>query len=191
MGELKYKINLNKASNRLDQFEKQQEQRKTIMLGFFFFLLIAATGVSVYFSLQTEQKIDAYEDELARIESEIQTLSASSQYLSPEDIFALAELANNRLTWTEKLNVLGKILPRDVTITEFYYDQSMNVLRIKGISRVRGDMRDLDLVVSIIDLLEKNDEFSKDFADIRFSSSTRVKFRNQELIEFEIECFVG
>ncbi len=191
MTNVKYKINLNKASNRLDQFEQAQVRRRIVAFGLFFFLLVAVTGVAVYFSLTTEKRIQAYEDEVAQIDSEIEALTASSQYLSPQDIFALAELANNRLTWTEKFNVLGKILPPDVTITELYYDEGFNVLRIKGISKVKANTRDLDLVVSIINLIEKDDDFAKDFMDIRFSSSTRIKFREQELIEFEIECLVG
>lgn len=191
MSKVIYKINLNKASNRLDQFEKQQEQRRVFAIGFFFFLLVAVTAVAVYFSMQTQNRIKAYEEEVAQIDAEIEALAASSQYLSPQDIFALAELANTRLTWTEKFNVLGKVLPEDVTITELYYDESLNVLRIKGISKVKGGLRDLDLVVSIINLIENNEDFAKDFIDIRFSSSNRIKFREQELIEFEIECLVG
>lgn len=191
MNKVKYSINLNKASNRLDQFEQAQQRRRVVALGFGFFMLVAITSVAVFFSMQTESRINAYEDELSKIDSEIEALTVSSRYLSPQDIFALAELANTRLTWTEKFNVLGRVLPGDVTVTELYYDQSLNVLRIKGISKVKANTRDLDLVVSIINLIKKDENFAKDFVDIRFSSSTRIKFREQELIEFQIECLVG
>jgi len=133
----------------------------------------------------------ANQAELDKIDSDIDALSASSQYLSPDDIFALAELANKRMTWTEKFNVLGKILPKDVAITEMYYDYQVRVLRIKGISRVNPQLKDLDLVVSIVDLIKNNKDFSKNFADIRFTSSTRIKHDTQEMVEFEIECLVG
>jgi Tfp pilus assembly protein PilN len=186
-----YRINLNKASNRLDQFEQQQKKRRVVAIGFFLFLLVAVTGVAVFFSLQTQKQINAYEAELDNINNEIDKLEASSQYLSPEDIFALAELANTRLTWTEKFNLLGKIIPSDVSITEIYYDYQLKSLRIKGVSKVKPNMRDLDLVVSIVDRIKNNDDFAKDFADIRFTSSTRVKRGEQDLVEFEIECLVG
>ena len=191
MGNIIYKINLNKASNRLDQFEVQQKRRRTAALAFFFVLLVGVTGVAIFFTLQTQNKIDGYQAELKKIETDTEALSASSQYLSPDDIFALAELANKRMTWTEKFNVLGKILPKDVAITEMYYDYQIKVLRIKGISRVNPQLKDLDLVVSIVDLIKNNKDFSKNFADIRFTSSTRIKHDTQEMVEFEIECLVG
>ena len=191
MGNIAYKINLNKASNRLDQFEMQQKRRRTVALAFFFVALAAVTGVAIFFTIQTQQKINDYQAELTKIETETAALTASSQYLSPDDIFALAELANKRMTWTEKFNVLGKILPKDVAITELYYDYQVKILRIKGISRVNPQMKDLDLVVSIVDIIKNNKDFAKNFADIRFTSSTRIKHDTQEMVQFEIECLVG
>ena len=191
MGNIVYRINLNKASNRLDQFEQQQQRRRVITLSFFLFVLVVVTGVAVFYALQTQGRISSYQQELTKIDEEIKQLEASAQYLSPEDIFALAELADSRLTWTEKLNVLGKIMPQDVAITELYYDYQIRSLRIKGISRVKAQTRDLDLVMSIVNLIKDNKDFNKDFVDIRFSSSTRIKHHGQDMIEFEIECLVG
>ena len=191
MSTIVYKINLNKASNRLDQFEQKQQKRRVAAIVFFFAVLVGITAVSVVFSQQTQMKIKNLESEMAVIDQEITQLSASSQYLSPEDIFALSQLATTRMTWTEKFNVLGQILPRDVALTELYYDYQINSLRIKGISRVNPEMKDLDLVVSIVNLIKNNADFSKDFIDIKFSSSTRIKHQEQEIIEFEIECLVG
>jgi len=191
MSNIIYKINLNKASNRLDQFEQKLKKRRVAAIVFFFVILLCITAVSAVFSQRTQMKIKNMESELALIDQEIAQLSASSQYLSPEDIFALSQLATTRMTWTEKLNVLGQILPRDVAITELYYDYQVNSLRIKGISRVNPEMKDLDLVVSIVNLIKNNKDFSKDFIDIKFSSSTRIKHNDQEIIQFEIECLVG
>jgi len=191
MANIVYKINLNKASNRLDQYEQRQKKRRVAAMVFFFVVLIGITAVSVVFSQQTRIKIKSLESKLAGIDQEIEQLSASSQYLSPDDIFALSQLATTRMTWTEKLNVLGQILPRDIAITELYYDYQINSLRIKGISRVKPEMRDLDLVVSIVNLIKNNTDFAKDFVDIKFSSSTRIKHQEQEIIEFEIDCLVG
>jgi len=191
MGPKLYRVNLNKASNRLDQFEQKQKHRRVMALGFYFVVVLAITALAIFKSVKTQAVIDGYRGELAKIEEEISSLEASAEYLSPEDIFALAELAQTRMTWTEKLDVLGKILPRDVAVTELSYDNLTKTLMIKGISKVKPSMRDLDLVVSIIDLIKANKNFSKDFSDIKFSSSTRVKYSQQEFVEFEIACLVG
>jgi len=58
MTNIVYKINLNKAANRLDQFEHKQKRRRRIALGFFFVLLFAVAGVSTFYTLQTQKRID-------------------------------------------------------------------------------------------------------------------------------------
>lgn len=186
-----YKINLNKISNRLDQFQEKQKRRRVFAIGFYFFVILIITSLAIGKSIHTQRIINDLKAELASIQDEIDRLEASSDYLSPEDIFALAELANTRLTWTEKLDVLGKILPRDVTITGLNYDYQINTLMIKGISKVNPQLKDLDLVVSIINLIKSNVDFYSDFSDIRFYSSNRIKHKGQEIVEFEIACLVG
>ena len=160
-------------------------------LGFYFLIILAITILAVFKSVQTQKTIDKYQADLNQVQSDINNLEEISEYLSPEDIYALDELASQRQTWTEKLNVLGRILPKDVAITDLFYDDQLKSLTIKGISRVRPETKDLDLVVSIINLIKNDKDFAKNFSDIKFSSSTRVKYQNQELVEFEIACLVG
>jgi cell division protein FtsB len=183
-----YKINLNKASNRLDQFESGRKKRKIISLALFFILVLAGIGFAGYKSYKIQELIKSREAELHAIEAKIDQLEASSEYLSPEDIFTLANVAKNRLTWSEKIALLGGILPRDVAITELSYDDNIKAFVIKGISKVKTDLKDLDLVVSIIDVLKANADFSSDFAEIKFQSSQRVKHNEQEIVKFEIAC---
>jgi hypothetical protein len=183
-----YKINLNKASNRLDQFESGRKRRKYISLAVFFVLILGGIGFAGYKTLQVQKVIDGQEAELRSIETKIEQLEVSSDYLSPEDIFTLANVTKSRLTWSEKLALLGSILPKDVAITELSYDDDIMAFVIKGVSKVRADMKDLDLVVSIIDILKAKTEFSSDFAEIKFQSSQRIKHEEQEIVRFEIAC---
>jgi hypothetical protein len=185
-----YKINLNKASNRIDQYENTQKRRRIISMSLFLVLLLAGSGFVVYKTNQVQKIISEKKAELAEIQNKIDQLEASTEYLSPEDIFTLSHVARGRLTWSEKLAVLADILPKDVAITELTYDSNMKAFMIKGVSKVRLDMKDLDLVVSIIDLLKAQPEFSKDFAEIKFQSSQRIKHTDQEIVRFEIACLL-
>lgn len=186
-----YKINLNKASNRLDQFAQKQQRRVIMALGTYFLVTILIAGFVIYKAMQYQRTINSLKDNLAQIDSEIDRLQASSEFLSPQDIYTLAELANNRLTWTEKLDVLGRILPKEVTLTGLEYDYQVNSLTIKGITKVSSRIKDLDVINSIIDIIKSDPNFSSGFADIKFGGSDRVKRQNQELISFEIYCLVG
>lgn len=186
-----YKINLNKASNRLDQFAQRQQRRVVMAMGTYFLVIVIIAGFVIYKAMQNQRTIDSLKGNLAQIDSEIDRLQASSEFLSPQDIYTLAELANNRLTWTEKLDVLGKILPKEVTLTGLDYDYQVNSLTIKGITKVSIRMKDLDVINSIIDIIKADPNFSSGFVDIKFGGSDRVKRQNQELISFEIYCLVG
>lgn len=185
-----YSINLNKASNRLDQFERSQQRKKAYSLVLFFVLILTAMGAVVYKTYRVQKTVDRYRAEYQSIEERINKLEASSDYLSPEDIFTLANITRERMTWSEKLAILGNILPRDVAITELSYDGGTNSFMIKGISKVRAGMKDLDLVVAIINVVKANEDFSSDFSEIKFQSSQRIKHREQEMVKFEIACLI-
>jgi len=186
-----YKINLNKASNRMDQFAQRQQRRVVIAMGTYFLVIVLIAGFVIYKAMQNQRTINSLKGNLAQIDGEIDRLQASSEFLSPQDIYTLAELANNRLTWTEKLDVLGRILPKEVTLTGLDYDYQVNSLTIKGITKVSIRMKDLDVINSIIDIIKADPNFSSGFVDIKFGGSDRVKRQNQELIAFEIYCLVG
>lgn len=185
-----YSINLNKASNRLDQFEQAQKRRKALSFAFLFAIILAAMGVIVFKTFQVQKTIEQYRAEYRLIEDRIAQLEASSDYLSPEDVYTLANVTGERLTWSEKLSVLGNILPKDVAITELSYDGNLNAFLIKGISRVRPGMKDLDLVVAIINLVKAQEDFSSDFSEIKFQSSQRIRHQDQEIVKFEIACLI-
>jgi hypothetical protein len=156
----------------------------------FFIFIFAAMGFAVYKTTQLQTLIDFQKAELESIQEKIDQLEASSDYLSPEDIFTLATVARGRLTWSRKLSILGNILPKDVAITELTYDETMNAFVIKGISKIKTEMKDLDLVVSIIDIIKAEENFSSDFSEIKFQSSQRVKRGEQEIVKFEIACLL-
>ena len=185
-----YSINLNKASNRLDQFEEAQKRRKAATVAVFLLILAVMMGAVGYKAYLTQETINGLQAELNEIDNKIAQLESSSDYLSPEDLFTLANITMSRKVWSEKMQVLGNILPKDVAITELSYDHEVKAFIIKGISKVKQEKKDLDLVVAIINLVKAQEDFSRDFSDIKFQSSRRVKFEDQELVRFEIACLL-
>ena len=92
-----FSINLNKASNRLDQFEQMQRRRKVVTIAAFYAVMILIAAAVGYRSYRTDLKIDRMREEVAAIEEKIAKLESSTDYLSPEDIFTLSEVATSRL----------------------------------------------------------------------------------------------
>jgi len=184
------KINLNKASNRIDQFEQAQKRKRMFSIIMFFIAIFVVIGVMGYRSYEKQVVIDNLRSELTEIENKISELEASSDFLSPEDIFTLSEVTKSRLIWSEKIGVIGNILPKDVALTELHFDSRINAFIIKGISKVKPNMKDLDLVVAIINIVKSQDDFSSDFSDIKFQSSQRFKHNEQEMVKFSIACLV-
>ncbi len=185
-----YRINLNKASNRLDQADQARRKKRIAIIASFFLLLIIGMSAVVYRTYLTQQVIKADKAQLQEIEDKIEKLEASSDYISPEDIYLLNQVARNRRIWSDKLSILDKALPKDVAITEMNFDASLNTFVIKGISKVKLDMKDLDLVVGIIDLLKSQQDFYKDFSEVKFQMSQRIKYHEQEMVRFEIACLL-
>jgi len=185
-----YRINLNKASNRLDQFEQQKKRRRVFTIAAFFILLAVAAGAIVYKTQQTNKAIEAKQAELQEIVDKINQLEASSDFLSPEDVFLLAQVTQNRMLWSNKIAILGNTLPDDVALTEIVLDRGSNAFIIKGISKVKPGMKDLDLVMAIIDLLKSKPDFHVNFSEIKFQMSQRVRHQEQEIVKFEIACLL-
>ena len=185
-----YRINLNKSSNRLDQFEQQKRRRRILTIASFFILLLAAVGAIVYKTQQTNKIIESKRAELKDIEDRIAQLTASSDFLSPEDIFLLSQVTQNRMLWSDKIAILGNILPEDVVITQLVLDRGLNAFVIKGVSKVKAGMQDLDLVMSIIDILKSQPDFTPNFSEIKFQMSQRIKHQEQEMVKFEIACLL-
>ncbi|MCP4633344.1 MAG: hypothetical protein GY855_10495 [candidate division Zixibacteria bacterium] len=179
-----FKINLNKASNRLDIYE-QKKKHKAVMMGVFYWVIVVAIiGSIAYFTKETSNRIDLKRDAIAQLESQIQALETSESYISKEDVYALADLANRRVDWARRLIGIADALPKDIAITEL--DFNGDLLVIKGISRVKTRQKDLDRVMDIIDRIKAGSESKFDFANMKFKFSNRIKHKEQEILNFEI-----
>jgi Tfp pilus assembly protein PilN len=155
------------------------------MMGVLYWVvIILIIGTTVYFTNQTSKKIDRKVNTIDELKSQIQALETAESYISREDVYALADLANRRIEWARKLIGLSEALPRDIAITELDFNGS--ILTIKGISKVKTRQKDLDRVMDIIDRIKTNAESKLDFTNMKFKFSNRIKHKEQEILSFEI-----
>jgi Tfp pilus assembly protein PilN len=183
-----FRINLNKASNRLDLYQQKRRKKELLGVGAFVVMILLVSAVGLYFGHQSESRIEAKRDTIAKLDRQMAELESSEEYISQEDVFALAELVDSRLLWTEKLAHLGEVLPDDIALTEVSFDQER--LTVRGISKLRPRQSDLDLVVSILDRIKADPVLSEGFGTAKFQLSNRIRYEEQEILDFEIACNV-
>lgn len=180
------RINLNKASNRLDLYQQKRKRKQSLGVGAFVVVILLVTAVGFYFAYLTNSQIESKRRTIAKLDREITELESSEGYISQEDVFALAALVENRLLWAKKLAHLAQVLPDDIALTELNFDQQR--LTIRGISKLRPHQSDLDLVVSILDRIKTDPVLKEGFGAVRFQLSNRVKYEEQQILDFEIAC---
>lgn len=184
-----FKINLNKAANRLDIYEQNKRRKSATMVAFYVIVVFLLIGISGYFTYTTQKEIDQKKEILANIEEQIEELEASDTYISRDDVYGLVDLVDMRVDWARRLLLLARSLPRDIAITELNYRS--NYLTIKGISKVKKRQKDLDRVMEIIRDIQSREETQNMFAGLKFRSSNRISHNDQEVLNFEIGCPVN
>ncbi|KPJ50433.1 MAG: hypothetical protein AMJ41_01385 [candidate division Zixibacteria bacterium DG_27] len=181
-----FRINLNKASNRLDLYQQRRRKRQLLTVGAYVVSILLISAVALYFGYLTRSQMEAKRETITELDRKIAELESSEEYISQEDLFALANLVERRLLWAEKLAHLAEVLPEDIALTEVGFDQER--LTIRGISKLRPRQSDLDLVVSILDRIKADPALSEGFAEVKFQLSNRIRYEEQEILDFEIAC---
>jgi len=180
------KINLNQASSKAARLELRRERLRwsvfagvlLLLAGAFTFLLVE----NVEFNRIVEQK----ENQINEIKAQIESLKQEGRNLAKEDILAMADLANRRTLWAEKLNALGRLMPHDMAITNLAFKD--RYLDIAGVSRIYPDEREFDIIEEFIDRLKGDPVFAADFSEIKFSSFSRMTILNQDVVNFEVRA---
>ena len=87
--------------------------------------------------------------------------------------------------WAPKLIGLSEITPDDMAITDIEFENKR--LRISAVSSLSKGQKEFSVVEDFMARIEENEEFNKDFKDIKFDELEKAVVRNQEILSFRIE----
>ncbi len=183
-----FSINLNKSEGLAEREARWRKRRERIIIGAF--LVIFAFLALYAFGNHQElcRIIDQKEQKIAEIDRRLDELERTGKNISKNDVLTLTRMEKERFLWAHKIKALAEILPQDVVITLLEYNNKQ--LRIKAISKIMSDEKEFDKVSELMNVLKTTPFFYREFSNIRFSQSHRVKIETQEILSITITCAI-
>ena len=156
------KINLNQTVSKAQKDFIKQEQKRWYIFSFVCVLFVS-TIIWLFF------------------------INSRMQYVIDErNNTNLYKVESKRIFWTEKLIALSKITPDDMAITKIEFKGKK--LYISAISNIGSGEKEFTVVENFMKKIDLNNEFNKDFKDIKFDFLDKEKTKNDELLKFKVEA---
>jgi len=182
-------IDLNQTVNRFQLEEIKLERTRWIIFSIISMIML---GLSIWFFIlnsSSNSLISSRGVIINEIDTEINELKKDGQInLAKKNIESLYKLENERIFWVNKLQTLADITPINMAITELEFNKKK--FSISAVTRLGDDSKEFDVIEYFIELLKKNEYFSKDFTSIKFSNSERINSRGTEIFTFKVDCLL-
>ena len=182
-------IDLNQTVNRFQLEEIKLERTRWIIFSIISMIML---GLSIWFFIlnsSSNSLISSRGVIINEINTEINELKKEGQInLAKKNIESLYKLEHERIFWVNKLQTLADITPINMAITELEFNKKK--FSISAVTRLGDDSKEFDVIEYFIELLKKNEYFSKDFTSIKFSSSERINSRGAEIFTFKVDCLL-
>lgn len=179
-----FHINLNKLED--PSAARRLKAREVLVFAAFalVYCLFAGLGGHVYGKLN--KKGHAFGKAARQLETEINRLEQSENYISEFEVRELYRLNNQRVLWTGKLETLAAEVGAHVAVTGLRYVHGK--LTIEAIARMRNGRNQFNIISDFMSRLKADGRFIKDFPQVEFLSSKRQEYEGQTYIKFELLC---
>ena len=178
------KINLNQTVSKAQKDFIEQEQKRWYIFSFVCVLFVSTIIWLFFINSRMQYVIDERNNTIDTIIADTAKLKSSGQInLSKKDINNLYKVESKRIFWTEKLIALSKITPDDMAITKIEFKGKK--LNISAISNIGSGEKEFTVVENFMKKIDLNNEFNKDFKDIKFDFLDKEKTKNDELLKFK------
>lgn len=183
-----FSINLNKSEGQAEREARWRRRRQNIVIGVFFIIFVLLSLYTFANHQALGDIIKTKQDKIAEIDRRLHELEKTGKNISKSDVLTLARMEKERFLWASKLKALADILPNDVALTLLEFDRGQ--LRIKAISKIMPDEKEFDKVSEFMNMLKSTPFFYREFTNIRFSESHRVRIEDQEILSITITCTI-
>lgn len=183
-----FSINLNKSEGHAELEARWRKRRELITIGFFLVIFCLLSLYTVRNHQALGEIVTAKQKQIVEIERRLDELERTGKNISKSDVLTLARMDKERFLWASKLRAMSDILPEDVVLTLLEF--SNRQLRIKAISKIMMDEKEFDKVSEFMDMLKSTPFFYREFTNIRFSESHRIRIEDQEILSITITCTI-
>lgn len=183
-----FTINLNKSEGHAEREARWRKRRELITIGVFVVIFVVLSLYTVRNHQVLAEISTAKEMQIAEIQRRLDELQRTGKNISKNDVLTLARMEQERFLWASKLKAMADILPEDVALTLLEFDNRQ--LRIKAISKILPDEKEFDKVSEFMDMLKSTPFFYREFTNIRFSESHRIRVEDQEILSITINCTI-
>ena len=181
------KINLNQTVSKAQLDQIIEERNRWFLFGGICFLFISYLLWFGFINYRMNYVIENRQETIAEIIRDTENLKKSGKInLSKIDIKTLNKFESKRMFWAPKLIALSEITPDDMSITRLNFENKK--LEISAISKVVEGEKDMKIVQQFMKRIEENEEFNKDFKELKFDSSERTKAKGQQVLSFTIKA---
>ena len=181
------KINLNQTVSKAQIDFINEEKKRWYIFASISTLFLASLIWLLFINIKMSGIITKRTDTINSIITKTNSLKKKGQInLSKKDINVLYDFESKRIFWTEKLIALSKITPDDMAITKIEFKGKK--LFISAISNIGSGEKEFTVVENFMNRIDLNDEFNKDFKDIKFDYLDKEKSKSDELLSFKVEA---
>ena len=181
------KINLNQTVSKAQQDFINDEKKRWYIFGTICSLFIISLIWSLVINAKMSSVINGRNETIQTIISETNKLKSTGKInLSKKDINNLYKIEEKRIFWTEKLIALSKITPEDMAITKIEFKGRK--LYLSALSNIGSGEKEFTVVENFMKKIDSNNEFNKDFKDIKFDYLDKEKSKSNELLSFKVEA---
>jgi hypothetical protein len=181
------KINLNQTVSKAEYDFIEQEKKRWYIFASICGLFIIGFSSLLFMNSRMSSIIEGRTSKIDTIISDTNTLKSSGKInLSKKDINNLYKLESKRIFWTEKLIALSSVTPDDMAITKIEFKGKK--LFISALSNIGSGEKEFTVVENFMKKIDLNEEFNRDFKDIKFDYLDKEKSQTNELLSFKVEA---
>ena len=181
------KINLNQTVSKAQINFINKEKKRWYVFGLISALFLCNLIWLLSINSKMSKIIEQRTDTINSIVLKTNNLKKKGQInLSKKDINNLYKFELKRIFWTEKLIALSKITPDDMAVTKLEFKGKK--LFISAISNIGSGEKEFTVVENFMKKIDSNNEFNKDFKDIKFDYLDKERAKSDELLSFKVEA---
>ena len=181
-------INLNQNISRARKVAEKEQRNKWMIFGLLCLFFIGLTTWLLQINKNFNTLIQARENTIENIKTETANLKKDAKInLSKGDIISSYDLGKRHIPWSRKLIQLSEMTPYNMCITNLLYDTKS--LSISAISKIEDDsQKEQQILNDFMNLIKSNEDFYKEFDEIKIKKTRRIDKDSQSYLSFEISA---